>query len=65
MGEILVDLRITHFSTAFLILQSLYKHKDGLKTLFVSEHWYISKLVNTEAEKRVCHTLYFLLDFGM
>ncbi|XP_019178920.1 PREDICTED: uncharacterized protein LOC109174088 [Ipomoea nil] len=33
---------------------SLYKHKNALRALFVSEDWVRSKLSNTEAGKTVC-----------
>ncbi|KAL6581945.1 hypothetical protein OROMI_005959 [Orobanche minor] len=56
-GKDLVRPGATRFATAFLTLQSLYKHKDALRSLFVSEDWYSSKLANTEAGKRVCDTV--------
>ncbi|XP_042487754.1 uncharacterized protein LOC122067992 [Macadamia integrifolia] len=41
---------VTRFATSFLTLQSLYKNKDALKQLFVSDDWNSSKLSKTEAE---------------
>jgi hypothetical protein len=36
-GADLVRPAATRFATAFLTLKSLYKHKDALKSLFLSE----------------------------
>ncbi|XP_042485608.1 uncharacterized protein LOC122065818 [Macadamia integrifolia] len=40
---------VIRFATSFLTLQSLYKHRDALKQLFVSDDWNSSKLSKTEA----------------
>ncbi|XP_019166878.1 PREDICTED: uncharacterized protein LOC109162646 [Ipomoea nil] len=53
-GQDLVRAGATRFATAFLTLQSLYKHKNALRALFVSDDWVRSKLSNTEAGKKVC-----------
>ncbi|XP_031091572.1 uncharacterized protein LOC115996475 [Ipomoea triloba] len=53
-GKDLVRPGATRSTTSFLTLQSLYKNKNGLRTLFVCEDWNNSKLANTEAGKRVC-----------
>jgi hypothetical protein len=42
----------TQFATAFLTLQRLYKHKDALRQLFVSDDWSRSKLTSTDAGKK-------------
>lgn len=44
----------TRFATAFLTLKSLYKHKDPLKALFLSEEWNGNKLAKTAAGKEAC-----------
>lgn len=43
----------TRFATAFLTLKSLHKHKDSLKSLFLSEEWAANKLAKTQAGKDV------------
>ncbi|XP_042488693.1 uncharacterized protein LOC122068842 [Macadamia integrifolia] len=48
-GIDLVRSGVTRFATSFLTLQSLYKNKDALKQLFVSDHWNSSKLSKTES----------------
>ncbi|XP_019179253.1 PREDICTED: uncharacterized protein LOC109174471 [Ipomoea nil] len=53
-GQDLVRAGATRFATAFLTLQSLYKHRNALRALFVSDNWVRSKLSNTEAGKKVC-----------
>ena len=56
-GRDLVRPAVTRFATAFLTLQSLYKNKDALRHLFISEDWSKSKLSATEAGKKVCDTV--------
>ncbi|XP_042497655.1 uncharacterized protein LOC122076424 [Macadamia integrifolia] len=53
----LVRSGVTRFATSFLTLQSLYKNKDALKQLFVSDDWNSSKLSKTEAGKKVLETI--------
>jgi hypothetical protein len=52
-GADLVRPAATRFATAFLTLKSLFKHKDALKALFVSEEWAANKLSKTQARKDV------------
>ncbi|XP_019195923.1 PREDICTED: uncharacterized protein LOC109189760 [Ipomoea nil] len=56
-GKDLVRLGVTRFVTSILTLQSLYKQKKALQTLFISEHWSGSKLSNTQAGERVCDSV--------
>ncbi|KAL6543413.1 hypothetical protein OROHE_010035 [Orobanche hederae] len=56
-GRDLVRPEATRFATAFLTLQCLYKYKEALRMLFVSEDWSRSKLAYIEAGKRVCDTV--------
>eukprot|EP00267_Zea_mays_P049748 XP_020402458.1 uncharacterized protein LOC109943531 [Zea mays] len=53
-GADLVRAAATRFATAFLTLKSLYKHKDPLKALFLSEEWNGNKLAKTAAGKEAC-----------
>ena len=48
-GADLVRPAATRFATAFFTLKSLYKHKDALKSLMVSEAWTGNKLAKTKA----------------
>jgi hypothetical protein len=52
-GADLVRPAATRFATAFLTLKSLYKHKDALKSLMVSELWTGNKLAKTKAGQDV------------
>jgi hypothetical protein len=52
-GADLVRPAATRFATTFLTLRSLFKHKDALKALFVSEEWAANKLSKTQAGKDV------------
>ena len=47
-GSDLVRPAATRFATAFLTLKSLHKHRDSLKSLFVSEAWTGNKLAKTK-----------------
>jgi hypothetical protein len=47
----LVRLATTRFTTSFLTLASMWKQRQGLKALFVSDECSESKLKNTEVEK--------------
>ena len=53
-GMDLVRPAATWFATSFLTLKSLYKHRDALRALFVSDAWITVKLSRTEAGARVC-----------
>ena len=48
-GADIVRAAATHFATSFLTLKSMYKHKDELKSLFVSPVWTGNKLAKTKA----------------
>jgi hypothetical protein len=52
-GRDLVWLATTRFATTFLTLKSLYKHKDALKVLLVSEIWIENKLAKTKVGEDV------------
>jgi hypothetical protein len=52
-GADLVRPAATRFATSFLTLKSLHKHKDPLKSLFLSEEWAGNKLAKTQAGKDV------------
>jgi hypothetical protein len=56
-GRDLVRPAATRFATTFLTLKSLYKHKDALKALFVSEIWIGNKLTKTKAGEDVYDTV--------
>jgi hypothetical protein len=56
-GGDLVRPAVTRFATSFLTLQSIYKHKQALRCLFVSDDWTRSKLSSTEAGKKVTEIL--------
>ena len=53
-GGDLVRPAATRFATCFLTLKSLHKHRDALRSLFVSDTWNYNKLAKTEAGKGVC-----------
>lgn len=52
--------RATHFATALLTLQNLFKHQGGLRKLFISNEWANSSLPSTEAGKKVCDTIIYV-----
>ena len=56
-GRDLVRPAATRFATAFLTLQSLWRHRTSLKGLFVTNDWNRSKLSSTEVGKKVCETV--------
>jgi hypothetical protein len=56
-GADLVRPAATRFATSFLTLKSLYKHRDALKALFVSEEWMRNKLAKTVAGQEVHNTV--------
>ncbi|XP_051118113.1 uncharacterized protein LOC127242576 [Andrographis paniculata] len=47
----------TRFATAFLTLQSLNKHRNELRRLFVSDDWSDNKLSKTSKGKKVMETI--------
>jgi hypothetical protein len=53
-GMDLVRSAVTQFATCFLTLKSLYKHRDALRGLFVSDTWNHNKLAKTDVGKNVC-----------
>ena len=63
-GADLVRPAATRFATAFLTLKSLYKHKDALKSLMVSEAWTGNKLAKTKAGLDV-HDIVLSTQFGI
>ncbi|VFQ67908.1 unnamed protein product, partial [Cuscuta campestris] len=52
-GRDLVRPAVTRFATSFLTLQSMYRYKDPLRTLFVCDDWNRCKLAKTEGGKNV------------
>jgi hypothetical protein len=52
-GADLVKPAATRFATTFLTLRSLYKHRDALKSLFLSEAWTRNRLAQTKAGEEV------------
>ncbi|XP_043710196.1 uncharacterized protein LOC122659113 [Telopea speciosissima] len=54
----LVRAAATRFATACLTCQSLVRHKDALKHLFISDEWKGSNLSKTEAGKKVEETVF-------
>jgi hypothetical protein len=63
IGDDLVRHAVTRFAITFLTFQSIYKHKQALRCLFVSDDWTRSKLSSIEAEKR-SQRYFFLKTFG-
>jgi len=61
-GSDLVRPAATRFATAFLTLKSLHKHRDSLKSLFVSEAWTGNKLAKTKAGEDV-HDIVLSTEF--
>ena len=53
----LVRAGVTRFETSFLTLQSLVKHQDALRQLFVSDEWLRCKVAATQAGKNVENTV--------
>ncbi|XP_051135441.1 uncharacterized protein LOC127254392 [Andrographis paniculata] len=56
-GRDLVRPATTRFATAFLTLQSLNKHRNELRRLFVSDYWSDNKLSKTSKGKKVMETI--------
>lgn len=48
IGGDLVRPGITRFATSFLTLSSMHKHRNGLRSLFVSEEWQQSKFSSSQ-----------------
>ncbi|PHT76299.1 hypothetical protein T459_19821 [Capsicum annuum] len=44
----------TRFATTFLTLQSMFKQKSNLRTMFISEKWNNSKFANEVLGKESC-----------
>ena len=57
IGDDLVRHAVTRFATTFLTFQSIYKHKQASRCLFVSDDWTRSKLSSIEAGKKVTEIL--------
>lgn len=57
IGGDLVRPAVTHFATSFLTLSSMYRHRNGLKSLFVSEEWQKNKLSISVEGKKVERTM--------
>jgi hypothetical protein len=57
IGGDLVRPTVTRFATVFLTLQSIFKHKQALRCLLVSDDWTRSKLSSIEAGKKVTEIL--------
>ncbi|XP_066373047.1 uncharacterized protein [Miscanthus floridulus] len=53
IGGDLVRPAVTRFATSYLTLASMYKHKNGLRALVVSEEWQANSLSNTSEGKQV------------
>ncbi|XP_066329983.1 uncharacterized protein [Miscanthus floridulus] len=47
LGADLVRPAVTRFATSYLTLASMYKHKNGLRNLFVSDEWHANNLSTT------------------
>jgi hypothetical protein len=47
---------VTHFATSLLTLTSRHRHKQGLRSLFVSAEWHANKLATSEEGKLVERT---------
>jgi hypothetical protein len=56
-GADLMSPAATRFAASFLILKSLYKHRDALKALFISEEWMGNNLAKTAAGQEVHNTV--------
>jgi len=53
IGGDLVRPAVTRFATSYLTLASMYKHKNGLRNLVVSEEWHNNSLSRSAEGKRV------------
>ncbi|XP_043704525.1 uncharacterized protein LOC122654483 [Telopea speciosissima] len=57
-GRDLVRAAVTRFATSFLTLQSLLRHKDDLRHLFISDDWKHSNLAKTKVGKKVAEKVF-------
>jgi hypothetical protein len=48
IGGDLVRSGVTRFATSFLTLASMYRHRNGLQTLFVSDEWHQTKFSSNQ-----------------
>jgi hypothetical protein len=48
LGGDLVRPGVTRFATSFLTLASMLRHRNGLKSIFVSDEWHLTKFPNTQ-----------------
>lgn len=62
IGGDLVRPAVTRFATSFLTLASMQRHKQGLRTLFVSREWHLNKL-STSSEGRAAEKTVLSLPF--
>jgi hypothetical protein len=53
IGEDLVRPAVTRFATLFLTLASMYEHKQGLRSLFVSEEQHANNLSSTHESQQI------------
>jgi hypothetical protein len=53
LGGDLVRLGVTRFATSFLTLASMLRHRNGLKSLFVSDEWHLTKFPNSEEGRQI------------
>jgi hypothetical protein len=53
LGGDLVRPGVTRFATSFLTLASMLRHRNGLKSLFVSDEWHLTKFPNTEKGRQI------------
>jgi hypothetical protein len=57
IGGDLVRPAVTRFATSYLTLASMYKHKSGLRTMFVSEEWQTNNLAKSAEGKKAESTV--------
>jgi len=62
IGGDLVRPAVTRFATSYLTLASMHQHKNGLKTLFVSDEWQANTL-SKSAEGQQCQKIALSLPF--
>jgi hypothetical protein len=53
LGGDLVRPGVTRFATSFLTLVSMLRHRNGLKSIFVSDEWHLTKFSNTEEGRQI------------
>jgi hypothetical protein len=44
---------VIRFATSFLTLASMLRHRNGLKSIFVSDEWHLTKFPNTEEGRQI------------